>query len=358
MKMVEVPGQLDGICLRLKPGVSRERADAELQPLLESFAKEFPRYFPKEFRVQVHRLNYRVEQDLGGTLRLLLAAVGLMLLIGCAKVSILLLARGTARQTELAIRAAIGARRRRIARQLLTESLVLSFSGAVAGVALAGLLIRLILRWMPDNLFPSEASVRINLPVLLFAIAAAVASGIAFGLWPAFQLSRPDLAQVMQSGSRRTTGGAHGKRMHGMLVAAQVALTLVLLTGAGQALSAFRRLMHTELGYDPHHIMSVFIPVHQNTHMQWQDRAQYFERIRQQVAEIPGVVDAGIPPMAHRPPTGGNCRSKSSRNPRRRRSRQTPTLSVLNTSPCCTFRWPPAGCGLRPRPSAARVLPW
>jgi putative ABC transport system permease protein len=294
LNTVESPGQTYGICLRLKPDVSRPRADAELQPLIEAFAKQFPRRFPPEFRVRVQGLNVWVERNLGGTLRLLLAAVGLMLLIGCANVSILLLARGTARQSEFALRAAIGAQRRRIARQLLTESLVLSLSGAVAGVGMAALLIRLILRWMPDNLFPSEASVRINLPVLLFTIAVAILTGVIFGLWPALQLSRPDLAQVMQSGSRRTTGGPRGKRMHGMLVGGQVALTLVLLTGAGQALAAFSRLMHTDLGYDPHHIMSVFIPVHQNTHMQWEDRAEYFERIRRQIADVPGVVDAGI----------------------------------------------------------------
>lgn len=308
LKLVEARDRYYYCSLRLKSGVTRERANAELQPILEQFAKETPQRFPRSFRVQIQGLNDWVAKNLGGTLALLFSAVALMLLIGCGNVSILLLARGTARQQELAVRTAIGAARVRIVRQLLTESLGLSLCGSLAGVLLASQLIRLIVRWMPDNLFPSEAAIRINLPVLLFSTALAVLTGVLFGLWPAFHLSRPDLAQVMQSGSRRTTGGAHGKRTHAILVAAQVALTLVLLTGAGEAIAAFRHLMHTELGYDPSHTMSVGIPVHDNTHMQWEDRAQYFEQIRAKIAELPEVVGAGISTNATPPSNGFDAR--------------------------------------------------
>jgi predicted permease len=139
-------------------------------------------------------------------------------------------------------------------------------------------------------------------------MAVAVVCGVLFGLWPALHLSRPDLAQVMQSGSRRATGGARGKRTHAILVAAQVALTLVLLTGAGEAIAAFRHLMRTELGYDPYHTMSVGIPVHDNTHMQWEDRLQYFEQIRAKIAALPGVVEAGISTNATPPSNGMDTR--------------------------------------------------
>ena len=308
LKLVEARDRYYFCSLRLKPGVTRERANAELQPIVEEFAKETPQRYPSSFRVHIQGLNDWVVRNLGNTLALLFAAVALMLLIGCGNVSILLLARGTARQTELAVRTAIGAARKRIVRQLLTESLGLSLCGTLAGVLLASQLIRVILKWMPDNLFPSEAAIRINLPVLLFSVALALVTGIVFGLWPAFHLSRPDLAQVMQSGSRRTTGGAHGKRTHAVLVAAQVALTLVLLTGAGEAIAAFRHLMHTELGYDPYHTMSVGIPVHDNTHMQWEDRAQYFEQIRAKIAELPEVVGAGISTNATPPSNGMDTR--------------------------------------------------
>ena len=306
LKLADSPDVSYYCSVRLKPGVSRERANAEIQPLLEQYAKEKPQRYPTSFRVQLQGLNDWVVKNLGGTLALLFAAVALMLLIGCGNVSILLLARGTARQQELAVRTAIGAARRRIVGQLLTESLGLSIVGSLAGLLLAGQLIRIILRWLPDNQFPSEAAIRINLPVLLFSMMLAILTGVLFGLWPAFHLSRPDLARVMQAGSRRTTGG--GKRSHAVLVAVQVALTVVLLTGAAEAIAAFRHLMHTELGYDPSHTISVGIPVHENTHMQWADRAQYFEQIRARIAEIPQVIGAGISTNATPPSNGWETR--------------------------------------------------
>ncbi|HLK49053.1 MAG TPA: ABC transporter permease [Bryobacteraceae bacterium] len=304
LKLGDVRDQYYFCSLRLKPGLTRERANAELQPLIEQFARETPNRFPSSFRVQIQGLNDWVRRNLGGTLALLFAAVALMLLIGCGNVSILLLARGAARQAELAVRTAIGAGRVRIVRQLLTEALSLSLCGALIGVLLASQLIRAIVKWMPENLFPSEAAIHINLPVLLFSVILALATGVLFGLWPAFHLSRPDLAQVMQSGSRRTTGGPRGKRTHSILVAAQVALTLLLLTGAGEAIAAFRHLMRTDLGYDPTHTMSIGIPVHDNTHMKWEDRAQYFEQIRARAAQLPGVVGAAISTNAT-PPSNG-----------------------------------------------------
>jgi predicted permease len=293
----------------VKEGISFERVNAELQPVLERFAKETPERFPPiGFRVSIKGLNFWVARNIGRSLNLLFAAVGLMLLIGCANVSILMLARGAAREHELALRASIGAGRGRIIRQLLTEALGLSLVGAALGILLARGLVAMILQWMPENLFPSEAAIRINLPVLAFTVVVALLTGVLFGLWPAFHLSRPDLAQLVQSGSRRTTGGAHSKRTHALLVTAQVALTLILLTGAGEAIGAFERLAHTPLGYDPHHTMSVGIPVHDNTHMKWEDRAQYFEQIRAKVAEVPEVMEAGISTNATPPANGWNTR--------------------------------------------------
>ena len=306
LKLGDDQSQRYFISLRLKPGVAYERADAELQPIIERFARDTPERFPTTFRVRIQGLNDWVVRNIGGSLNLLFAAVGLMLLIACANVSILLLARGAARQHELAVRASIGAGRGRIVRQLLTEALGLSLGGAFFGVMLAREWIRLIVQWMPERLFPSEAAIGINLPVLVFTVVVALLTGVLFGIWPAARLSRPDLAQVMQSGSRRTTGGAHGTRTHAILVTAQVALTLILLTAAGEATATFRQLMRTELGYDPHRTMSIGIPVHDNTHMKWEDRAQYFEQIRASVASVPGVLGAAISTNATPPSNGWN----------------------------------------------------
>jgi len=293
-----------GPLVKLRPGVTLAAANAELQPLLEQFAKQTPNHFPKKFRVRVRGYNDRYVEHLGPSLYLLFGAVALLLLIGCANVSILLLARGTARQHELAVRSAIGASRWRIQRQLLTEALALSLLGALGGVLLAYRLLPLLMRWLPEYSFPHEAAIGINLPVLGFCIVIAILTGVLSGLAPAFQFSSPQVAQLMQSGSRRTTSGARSKRTHAVLVAGQIALTLLLLTSAAAATNGFLRLIRTQLGYDPHNTMSVGIPVHQNVHVSWQDRSTYFEQILARVAAMPEVVAAGISTNAT-PPSNG-----------------------------------------------------
>ena len=290
--------------IRLKPGVTHAAANAELQPLLEQFAKDTPGHFPKKFRVRVKGLNDQFVAHLGQSLFLLFGAVALLLLIGCANVSILLLARGTARQHELAVRSAIGASRRRIYRQLLTEALGLSLAGAAAGIALAYRLLPLLIGWLPEYSFPHEVVIRINLPVLAFSCALAILTGVLFGLAPAYQFSRPQVARLMQTGSRRSTGSAHGKRMHALLVAGQLALTLLLLTSAAAATNGFLRLVRTRLGYDPHNVMSVGIPVHQNAHVSWADRANYFSQLLHRVQAMPEVAIAGISTNATPPANG------------------------------------------------------
>ncbi|MCU1273030.1 MAG: hypothetical protein JWO48_461 [Bryobacterales bacterium] len=293
-----------GPLIRLKPGVTHAAANSELQPLLEQFAKENPSHFPKKFRVRVKGINEEYVEHLGHSLFLLFGAVALLLVIGCANVSILLLARGTARQHELAVRSAVGASRWRIQRQLLTEALALSVLGALGGVLLAYRLLPLLVRWLPEYSFPHEVLLSINLPVLGFSIAIAVLTGVLFGLAPAIQSSRPQVAQLMQSSSRRATAGARSKGTHDVLVAGQIALTLLLLTSAAAAINGFVRLVRTDLGYDPHKTMSVGIPVHQNTHVSWADRSTYFEQLRARVAAMPEVVSAGISSNAT-PPSNG-----------------------------------------------------
>jgi putative ABC transport system permease protein len=300
---------------RLKPGLTRATANAELQSLLEQFAKQTPSHFPEHFHVTLAGLNDHFVERIGGTLYLLLAAVALLLLIGCGNVSILLLARGTARQRELAVRSAIGAGRSRILRQLLTEALMLAFAGAALGVALANGLVKLIVEWLPEFSFPHEAAISINLPVLLFSVGLALLTGIVFGISPALQSARPDLACVMQANSRKTTTGVHGRRTHGVLIAGQIALTLLLLAGAGVAMRAFVSMMNVNLGYDPHNVMSVGIPVHDNTYTTWEARGAYFKQLEKKVIEIPEVVSAGLSTNATPPNNGWELRFEISGKP-------------------------------------------
>jgi predicted permease len=294
---------------RLKPGVTHAQADAALQPLIEAFVRETPKHFPEgKLRLHVAGLNEQFIEQLGGTLALLFAAVALLLLIGCGNVSILLLARATARQSEFAVRSAIGASRSRIIRQLLTESLLLSLAGAAVGLLLAYKTVAVIAANLPEFSFPHEAAISINLPVLLFCVAVAVGTGILFGLSPAWNLSRPDVNPVMQSNSRKTMGSVRGRKVHNALIAGQIALTLVMLTGAAAAIQGFLRLANTKLGYDPHNIMSVGIPIRDGAYKAWAERTAYFEQMHDKVAQIPGVSIAAISTNATPPSNGFNTK--------------------------------------------------
>lgn len=258
--------------------------------------------------MQVEGLNAWVVKEMGRTLNLLLAAVALLLAIGCGNVSILLLARGAARQHELAVRSALGAMRRRIVRQLLTESLLLAGIGAALGVALAYGILAGIKLVLPQYAFAPEVVIRINLPVLLFSVGVALATGIGFGLWPALKLSRPQVSQMAQAGTRRVAGSVNARRTHDALIAGQIALTLILLAAAGSAIEGFNGLMHTPLGYDPHDVMSVGIPLHQNAFTTWASRAAYFEQFRASVAQTPGVTITAISSNAIPPQNGWSTR--------------------------------------------------
>jgi predicted permease len=304
LKLTQDPGTRLMVDLLLRPGVTKAAANAALQPLLEQFAKAQPKQFPEHFEMRVQGLNEWVVKEIGKTLYLLLGGVALLLAIGCGNVSILLLARGAAREQELAIRSALGAKRRRIVRQLLTESLLLAGVGAGLGVATAfGILagIRLLL---PQYAFAPEVVVRINFPVLLFCVAVALGTGIASGLWPALKLSKPEIGQGTQGGARRVAGSVAGRRTQDALIAGQIALTLLLLAAAGSAIEGFTRLLHEPLGYDPHNVMSAGIPIQENSYTTWAGRAAYFERLRAKVAETPGVTMAAISSNATPPSSG------------------------------------------------------
>ena len=306
LKITQDPGLTFIINLRLRKGVTHEAADAALQPLVDQFAKDMPKHFPEHFRVRVEGLNEWVVRSISGILYVLFGGVALLLAIGCGNVSILLLARGTARQHELAVRAAIGAGRGRIARQLLTESLLLATIGASLGVLASYALLAGIRVLLPRYAFAPEVVIRINFPVLFFSVGVGLVTGVLFGLWPALQLSRtPGPGQLVQSNARRLAGSVAGRRANNVLIASQIALTLLLLAGAGAAMEAFLGLMHKPLGYDPHNVISVGIPLHDGAYTTWGGRAAYFEQMRAKVAETPGVTMAAISSNATPPRNGG-----------------------------------------------------
>lgn len=292
--------------MRLSPGVDPREADVALQPLLDRFAHDRPKQFPESFKVHVERLNDWVVKSIGRTLYLIFAAVSLLLTIGCGNISILLLARGTGRKQELAVRAAVGASRYRILRQLLTEALMLSAAGATLGVLAAFGILKGIGLVLPQYAFAPEVAIHINLPVCFFSVSVAFLTGVLFGLWPALQLSRTELHRTMQSGSVRTTGDVQGRRTHSVLVSGQIALTLLLLTAAGSAMTGFLHLLHVPLGYDPQNVVSIGIPLHENTFTTWAERSAYFEQLLSVTLAIPGVNQAAISSNATPPVNGWN----------------------------------------------------
>lgn len=285
--------------IKLKPGVSLAAANTEFQSFLNQFKKETPKHFPASFHVSVQPIAEPYIHRTGRTLGLLFASVVLLLLIGCANCSILLLARGEARQHELAIRSVIGASRFRIVRQLIVEALAISCAGAAIGIAMSFWLAQLPLRLMPDA-FPQEASIAIHLPILTFSVGLALIAGLLSGIYPALRLSRPNLSQVIQSTSR-TAGVNSSRRTLNILIGSQIAVTFLLLGFAVAAIAGFLKITSTQLGYDPHNVMVVGIPLKRDTTKNQVARAAYIDQVRESAASAPGVLSVavcsrGIPP--------------------------------------------------------------
>ena len=295
--------------IKLKANVSSAAANAELDAIVQQFAKENPEGFAKKFHLHLQPIIVPYEQNTGHVLALLVAGVLLLLAIGCANCSILLLARGEARQHELVVRSALGAGRWRIIRQLLVEALVVSFSGAALGVASSYWLAKLPMQLSPDS-FPPESVIRISLPILMFSAGLALLCGILFGLFPALRLSRPDPARAMQARLSRIGGNVRRRKVN-PLIAGQIALTLLLLATAGMAIGAFLHLTNVPLGYDPDHVMEAGIGMHVNNPKEWHDiqsregRVAFVDQIRQKIAAVPGVTSVAVASDST-PPYSGN----------------------------------------------------
>jgi putative ABC transport system permease protein len=282
---------------KLKPGTRYPAAEAELQALVVGFAKDDPDLYGQSPRVRIVALNGDAWGDRGTVVSLFAAAV-LLLAIGCANASILLLARGAARQHEFAVRTSLGAGRGRLIRQLLTESVVLSVVGAAFGVLAAWWGVNAMRRILPDDLLPHEVVLQLNVPVVLFSAVIAVITGILFGLWPALEISRPHAGSLFQAANSRVACSTHARRMHRLPIAGQVALTLLLLAGAGGAAKGFLAKLHALQGFDPDHVFSMRLlglPIPAGTTRPERALKVFNEEetIRQNTAQTPGVAEAG-----------------------------------------------------------------
>ncbi len=290
-------GHFLSVAARLKPGVTVEQARAEVQVLGEGFRKANPRWMGSNEQATVVPMQDLVVENVRPALLMLLGAVGLVLLIACANVASLLLARAAGRQREIAIRAAIGAGRGLIVRQLLVESLLLAGVGAavgsIAGVAGARALIAL----SPGNLpratelaQSSFAGAMLDWRLLAFTLVLSVATGLLFGLAPALHLSRTDLGSTLKEGGGRGASGARATKTRGALVVAEVALALVLLVGATLLIRTFVGLRHVQPGFDPHQVLTMKMSLAGSKYATTREVERLTREVTQRIDALPGVV--------------------------------------------------------------------
>ena len=288
------------VMARLKDGVSIAQAQAEMDVIAAQLASEFPQTNANRgVSVQPLHLNF-VTESTRRNLWLLLGAVGFLLLIGCVNVANLLLARGTSRQREVALRAALGATRTRLFAQFLTESLVLAVLGGALGILLAGTIIDAITAVMPPvgTMLPSEAEIRISVPVLLFTIATTTLAGLLFGAAPAWQATRVDLNEVLKLGGRTGSGGMRRKALR-FLVVAEFSLALTLLATGGLALRGFWNLTRIDLGINTDNLLTFRLPV-PDGRLRGPDQIRtYYGQMLERIKATPGVTNAstmtGVP---------------------------------------------------------------
>jgi putative ABC transport system permease protein len=276
---------------RLKPGVTFEQAQNEMNIIGARLEQQYQQFNAK-WGVTVVPLRTQFTGEIRKPLLILLGAVGFVLLIACANVANLLLARAAARKKEIALRAGLGASRWRIARQLLTESLLLSIIGGVSGLLLAWWGTRALLALSPPELMDLR-STGVNVPVLLFTFALSLISGIAFGLVPAFEASRFDINEPLKESARGVIGGTRAQRLRSVFVVAQVALALVLLIGAGLMIKSLSRLQSVDPGFQADHLLTMRINLPVRKYDSDPKLLNFFKQAIEQVRAIPGVESAG-----------------------------------------------------------------
>jgi len=278
--------------VRLKPGVSKEVAIEQLNALHQRLAQANPGDFPKDgFTTNLDNyLDITVASgEMQSSLRLLFGAVAFLLLIACANVANLQMARATARAHEIAIRMSIGAARGRLFRQLLTESVLLSLAGGLLGILFAVAITRGTVALMPDFYVPNEARVTVNSYVLAFSVGISVLTGIVFGLIPALRASRPGLVDSLKEAGRVSGTGTAGGRTRNILVIAEIALSVVLLIGASLTIRGFVKLQSLDVGFQPDRVLMVSLQLPAKRYPTYQQRVSFTENLLSSLESIPGV---------------------------------------------------------------------
>jgi len=280
------------VIARLKPGISLQQAQANMNAVTQHQAERYPKT-NIGIGAEVVSLQEFTVGDVRPMLIVLFGAVGFVLLIACANVANLLLARAAARQREMAIRGALGASRSRVVRLLLTESVVLAVVGGAIGLLLAIWSLDLLVSLKPANL-PRLAEIGVNRTIFLFTFAISVVTGLLFGVAPALQASKSDLNEGLKESSRGGTDSPRRQRMRSLLVVSEVALSLVLLVGAGLMIRSFSRLLAVDPGFKADHVLTAFVSLPVSKYPKREEQTAFFDRLLERLRNVPGVSAAGI----------------------------------------------------------------
>jgi len=280
------------VIARLKPGITLKQAQAEMETISARLAQQYPDVNTRIGAVVVP-LHEQVVGDIKPALLVLLGAVGFVLLIACANVANLLLARAAVRQKEIAVRLALGASQSRLIRQFLTESVLLAIFGAGLGLLLAFFGLRALRTFIPASISQVE-TINIDARVLIFTVLVAVVTGIAFGLAPAIHGSHLNLNDTLKEGGRDSAGGGKGNRARGLLVIGEVAVSFVLLIGAGLLINSFFHLRNLDPGFRADHLLTMKVDLSEVKYPDRERRAAFFDEVMRRVRELPGVRSAAV----------------------------------------------------------------
>ncbi len=275
------------VIAQMKPGVTLKQAQAEMETIAARLAKQYPR-FNTRIGATVTPLHEEIVGDIKPALLILLGAVGFVLLIACANVANLLLARAAVREKEIALRLALGASRSRLTRQFLTESVLLAFLGAGLGLLLALGGVRVLKTFVPSMILQIQA-INIDGKVLLFTASIALLTGIVFGLAPAMHALNSNLNDSLKEGGRDSAASRKGNRLRGLLVIGEVAVSFILLIGAGLLINSFLHLRNLDPGFRTDHLLTMKVDLSELKYPDGQRRSVFFDEVLRRVSTLPGV---------------------------------------------------------------------